>query len=42
MALAFGRGDVGRPEKVLLRDRILWLVIAGYGASAVLVVFFGI
>jgi 4-hydroxybenzoate polyprenyltransferase len=39
--LAFGRGDVGRPEKVLLKDRILWLVIAGYGVSAVLAVLLG-
>lgn len=42
MALAFGRGDVGRPEKVLLKDRILWLVIAGYGVCAVSVVLLGI
>ena len=41
MALAFGRGDVGRPEKVLLKDRILWLVISGYGICAVLVVLLG-
>jgi 4-hydroxybenzoate polyprenyltransferase len=38
MVLAFGRGDVGRPEKVLLKDRVLWLVIAGYGVCAVSVV----
>ncbi len=42
MTLAFGRGDVGRPEKVLLKDRILWLVIAGYGICAVSVVLLGI
>lgn len=41
MMLAFGRGDVGRPEKVLLKDRILWLAIAGYGISAVLAVLAG-
>lgn len=35
MSLAFGRGDVGRPEKVLLKDRVLWCVIAGYAVSAV-------
>lgn len=41
MVLAFGRGDVGRPEKVLLKDRMLWLVIAGYGTCAVLTVLLG-
>ena len=38
MYLAWRKGDVGRPEMVLLRDRLLWLVIAGYGISAVAVV----
>jgi 4-hydroxybenzoate polyprenyltransferase len=42
MVLAFGRGDVGRPEKVLLKDRMLWLVIFGYGVCAVLAVWFGL
>ena len=37
--LAWGRGDVGRPEKVLLTDRPLWVIIAGYGLSAVLAVY---
>ena len=32
--LVFGRGDVGRPERVLLTDRLLWLILAGYGVSA--------
>ena len=32
--LAWRKGDVGRPERVLLSDRILWLIIAGYGISA--------
>ncbi|MBR4653505.1 MAG: UbiA prenyltransferase family protein [Kiritimatiellae bacterium] len=32
--LVFGRGDVGRPERVLLTDRLLWLILAGYGLSA--------
>ena len=41
MLLAFGRGDVGRPEKLLLKDRVLWLAIAGYGISAVLAVLAG-
>lgn len=29
-------GDVGRPERVLLTDRPLWLMIVGYGVAAVL------
>jgi 4-hydroxybenzoate polyprenyltransferase len=33
--LAWGKGDVGRPEKVLLSDRPLWLIISLYGISAV-------
>ena len=36
--LAWGDGDTGRPEKVLLTDRILWLILAGYAVSAVAVV----
>ena len=35
MILAWREGDVGRPEKVLLSDRILWLIIGGYGIAAV-------
>lgn len=35
MFLAWGRGDTGQPEKVLLSDKILWLILAGYGACAV-------
>lgn len=33
--LLYKKGDVGRPEKVLLTDRVLWLVMAGYGLTAV-------
>jgi hypothetical protein len=33
-----GGGD--RPEKVLLTDRVLWLVLVGYAISAVLSVAF--
>ncbi len=41
--LAWKRGnDVGRPERVLLSDRILWGVIAGYAVASVAVVVFGI
>ena len=42
MRLAFARhSDVGRPEKVLLSDRLLWLAIAGYAVAAVVVVAVG-
>lgn len=34
LALLYGRADVGRPERVLLTDRILWLILAGYAATA--------
>lgn len=40
LVLAHRRGDVGRPEKVLLEDRLLWLVLIGYAFSAFIVVFF--
>ncbi len=40
--LAWGRGDTGRPEKVLLTDRILWVILGGYAACAVGVVAAGI
>ena len=33
--LVWKKGDVGRPEKVLLSDRPLWLVIAGYAVASV-------
>ena len=36
--LAWRRGDVGRPERVLLSDRLLWLIIGGYAVSAVVAV----
>ena len=36
MYLAWRKGDVGRPEMVLLTDRPLWLVIASYCVSAIL------
>lgn len=36
--LTWRQGDVGRPERVLLTDRWLWAVIAGYGISSVAVV----
>ena len=33
--LAWKKGDVGRPERILLSDRILWLIIGGYAVAAV-------
>ena len=36
--LTWRKGDVGRPERVLLSDRILWLIIGGYGVAAVVAV----
>ena len=35
--LVYGRDDGGRPEKILLSDRLMWLILAGYVASAVFV-----
>ena len=32
------KGDVGRPERILLSDRKLWLIIGGYAVSAVVAV----
>lgn len=36
--LAWRRGDVGRPERILLTDRLLWAAIGGYAISAIAVV----
>ncbi len=38
LLLVYDRGDVGRPEKVLLTDRRLWLILCGYGLTALAVV----
>lgn len=35
MFLAWRKGDTGRPEMVLLSDRTLWWILAGYGISSV-------
>jgi len=40
LVLAFRKADVGRPEKVLLTDRLLWLTFFGYSVSAVACVLF--
>ena len=42
LALARRKGDVGRPERILLTDRPLWIIIASYGAAAVLAVLIGL
>lgn len=36
--LAWRKGDVGRPERVLLSDRWLWVIIGGYAIVSVAVV----
>ncbi len=36
--LTWKKGDVGRPERILLSDRILWLIIGGYAVAAVVAV----
>ncbi len=39
--LLFRKEDVGRPERILLTDKITWLVLLGYAVSAVLAVWSG-
>lgn len=36
MLLVYREGGGGRPEKVLLTDRVLWIVLSGYAISAIL------
>ena len=38
MMLLYRKEDVGRPERVLLTDKVLWLILAGYGLTALWVV----
>ena len=40
--LAKENKDTGRPEKTLLTDKILWVILAGYGISSVTVVALGL
>jgi len=40
--LAWRRGDVGRPERVLLTDRPLWVIILSYGVAAIVAVLVGL
>lgn len=39
--LLFAKEDVGRPERILLTDRVIWLVLFGYAVSSVLAVWYG-
>ncbi len=39
--LAWGKGDTGRPERVLLTDRILWCFLSGYVISSLTAVLLG-
>ena len=41
LLLVYSRGDVGRPERVLLTDRAMWAALVGYAVAAVLAVVFG-
>lgn len=34
LRLVYGKADTGRPERVLLTDRVLWCIFAGYGLAA--------
>ena len=34
LQLVYGPEDTGRPERVLLTDRILWCILVGYGLAA--------
>ena len=40
VVLLFKKADVGRPEMILLTDRIIWLVLAGYLTSALWALWF--
>ena len=39
--LAWGKGDTGRPEKVLLTDKVLWGILVGYAAMSIAAVLLG-
>ena len=40
LVLVYRHADVGRPEKVLYSDWILWLILVGYALTAVYAVMF--
>ena len=35
MLLAWRKGDVGRPERILTTDRVMWAILVGYALCAV-------
>lgn len=39
--LAWRKGDTGRPERVLMTDRVLWGILVGYALVAVMAVMIG-
>ena len=41
LVLTWRGSDVGRPERILLSDRVLWAIILGYAVSALLAVAIG-
>lgn len=41
LVLLYRRADVGRPERILLSDKVMWLILCGYAASAVVAVLAG-
>jgi 4-hydroxybenzoate polyprenyltransferase len=41
LRLVYSKADVGRPERILLSDWPMWLVLAAYGATAVVSVWIG-
>ena len=42
LQLVWRKADVGRPEKILLSDRPLWVIIVGYAVAAVIAVASGL
>ena len=41
LVLVYSKADVGRPEKILLSDRRMWLILLGYVAAAVFAAYLG-
>ena len=38
LKLVYSKADVGRPERILLTDWPMWMILAGYGLSAMFAV----
>ena len=38
LKLVYSKADVGRPERILLTDWPMWIILAGYGLSALFAV----